>query len=278
MAQKYRQQLQKKFNKYNETAWLLYFFSALLLIPLLRHILGGNLFPSLISGMVLFDFLLAATWVSKGLSNKRQAQQSKVPLKTSFPLLFLGACLLGIGTFIAAFGLAEYHLFAALGLGIATFLGSILWYGLDGLPATASLSEIDDEADKEILLKTGQHIAEIKNSSEQITDVQLQTQLQQVIQSSENILQHLTENPQKISKAGRFLHHYLSATQSVISRYAETHKQVDDENLDENFKQVLQSIANSFKNQHDKLLAKDVFDLDVDIEVLNTLLEKQGIK
>lgn len=278
MAQKYRQQLQKKINQYNETAWLLYIFSVLWLVPLLANLLAGKLLPSLIAGAVLFGFLLAATWISKGLSNKRKAQQNKVRLKSPFPLLLLGACLLGISSAIAASLLAKYHPFAALGLGIAVFIGSVLWYGLDGLSLTSSLTEIEDEEDKKTLLKTEQHIAEIKSSSEQITDPQMQANLKQVAQSSEKILQHLTENPQKISKAGRFLHHYLSATQSVISRYAETHKKVDDEKLDENFKQVLQSIANSFQNQHHKLLEKDVFDLDVDIEVLNTLLEKQGIK
>ena len=39
----------------------------------------------------------------------------------------------------------------------------------------------------------------------------------------------------------------------------------------------MENIEDVFVEQYDKLISSDVFDLDVDIEVLKTLLEKQGI-
>jgi hypothetical protein len=69
----------------------------------------------------------------------------------------------------------------------------------------------------------------------------------------------------------------LGATESVIKRYADTHQLVEDTSLEQNFKKVLKNIDQVFVEQNQKLLENQVFDLDVDIEVLNTLMEKQGI-
>jgi hypothetical protein len=47
--------------------------------------------------------------------------------------------------------------------------------------------------------------------------------------------------------------------------------------LEQNFRNVLETIESTFQEQHQKLLEEDLFDLDVKIEVLNTQLKREGI-
>ncbi len=277
MPVKYREQAQKAVNQYHNTAWLLYAFTLILFVPVLTHLIAGNFFSMLIASAVCIGMLLSAFWMSLGLKNKREALKNNIRFKQQIPLMFISSCLLGVVIFTAALMLTSYGLFASIGLGFAVTVGGMMWYGLDYV-VPRTFESIEDEDQKAILQSAEQMIYHIKQSSQKLKQPELAGFLKNIAQASENIVNHLFEHPNKISKAQRFLHHYLGATESVIKRYSETHDKVDNHELEQNFKQVLQNIAKVFKEQHDKLLEKDVFDLDVDIEVLNTLLEKQGIK
>ena len=47
--------------------------------------------------------------------------------------------------------------------------------------------------------------------------------------------------------------------------------------LEQNFRNLLDSIETVFKEQKDKLLEEDLFDLDVQMEVLATQLKHEGV-
>lgn len=277
MPVKYRKQAQKAIDQYQSTAWLLYAFALLFFIPVLVKLISGYFFETLIASASFLGMLISAFWMSLGLKNRRQAMQGGLRLKQTVPMMFLAACTLGVVNGISAWFLTDYGLFASIGLGAAASIGAMLWYGLDHV-LPASFAEIEDEDQKQVLIAAELSILKIRQSISQFNNGEFSAYLNRIASTSSDIVKRLSEQPQKINKAQRFLHHYLGATESVISRYASTHEQVENEQLEKNFKQVLQNIESVFKAQHTKLLENDVFDLDVDIEVLNTLLEKQGIK
>ena len=101
--------------------------------------------------------------------------------------------------------------------------------------------------------------------------------LDKITALARDVLGILYEQPNKIRKARRFLNTYLTGAESVVERYASTHNDTDNKNLEENFREVLENIEVVFTEQYEKLMSSEAFDLDVDIEVLNTLLKKQGI-
>ncbi|WP_154223331.1 5-bromo-4-chloroindolyl phosphate hydrolysis family protein [Marinicella rhabdoformis] len=277
MPVKYRKQAQKAVDQYQGTAWLLYAFAVLFFIPVLVKLISGDFFNMLLSAAAFVGMLIVAFWMSLGLKNKRQAIKDKRIFKQQVPMMFLSACTLGVVNGLAAWFLTGYGLFASIGLGAAASLGAMLWYGLDHV-VPKSFSEIDDDEQKQVLINAEQAVINIRSSISQFSNAELTGHLQRIASTTQDILGHLTAHPKKINKAQRFLHHYLTATESVISRYGQTHDKVENKKLEQNFKQVLQNIESVFKKQHHKLIEQDVFDLDVDIEVLNTLLEKQGIK
>ena len=230
----------------------------------------------MVAGGVFFGTLLSAAWMTKGLRNKHHYRQRKFVINKPFPLMMLSSLTLGACSFIGSLIVGGFGLIESVAYGFASTVGSILWYGMDEV-ANPSFGAVKDQESKEILAVSEQSIVNIEQSNKHIANNELSAYLNKIVKISREVVDTLVNNPEKIPQARRFLHSYLGATESVIQRYAETHKLVEDKSLEQNFKKVLHNIEEVFEEQNQKLLANQVFDLDVDIEVLNTLLEKQGI-
>jgi len=276
MPVKYREKAQKSIVKFQSTAWLLYLFSVLFLMAAFSQLIQGHLLPFLVSGGVFFGTLLSATWMSKGLRNKYHYRQRKFVISKPFPLMMLASLTLGACSVVGSLFVGGFGLFESIAYGLGAAIGSVLWYGLDEV-ASASFGAVKDQDSKEILALSEQSIVNIEQSTKHIANRELSDYLNKIVKTSRDVVNTLVNHPEKIPQARRFLHSYLGATESVIKRYADTHTLVEDAKLEQNFKQVLQNIDQVFNEQSQKLLQNQVFDLDVDIEVLNTLMEKQGI-
>ncbi len=87
----------------------------------------------------------------------------------------------------------------------------------------------------------------------------------------------LEANPATIRRTKKFLLVYLDGASKVTAGYASTHQQVTSIELEQNFRNLLDSIETVFKEQKDKLLEEDLFDLDVQMEVLANQLKNEGI-
>jgi len=276
MPVKYRKKAKNSLIKFQSTAWLLFVYSLFFLFATLSQLIKGQLFGFLISGGIFFAILLSAQWMSQGLRNKYHYKQRKFVIKKPFPLMMLSSLTLGACSLLGSLFVAGMGVFESIGFGLAATIGSILWYGMDEV-ATASFGAVKDQASKEILALSEQSIVNIEQSNKLIANRELSDYLNNIVKTSREVVETLVNHPEKIPQARRFLHSYLGATESVIKRYAATHQLVEDESLEQNFKKVLKNIDQVFNEQNQKLLENQVFDLDVDIEVLNILMEKQGI-
>ncbi len=276
MPVKYREKAKKSLVKFQSTAWLLYFFSMFFLAATFGQLAKGNLMSFLISGGVFFGTLLAATWMSKGMNNKHHYQQRKFVIQKPFPLMILASLTLGASSFVGSLLVAGMGLFTSAAYGLAAVVGSVLWYGMDEV-TSSSFGAVKDQDSKEILALSEQSIVNIEQANKHIANREMSAYLNKIIKTSREVVDTLVNHPERIPQARRFLHSYLGATESVIQRYANTHQLVDNLALEQNFKKVLHNIDQVFTEQNQKLLENQVFDLDVDIEVLNTLMEKQGI-
>ena len=277
MPVKYRQNNIKKSN--NHTAWLLYFYSLPYLFSIIVKLLNGEIINLVLVASVFVGVVLAATWMTTGLKNKENYLIRKYPNNRPFPMMFLASLVVGISTLVTAWLIVGYNLFSGVGFGLAATIGCWLWYGMD--PVKSKHVSFNDVNDSEKALEILQHseslIISIENSNNQLTNPEMSKRLNKITSVARDVLSILYENPKKITKARRFLNTYLNGAESVVQRYAKTHKDSGVEKLEGNFTEVLTNIEEVFTEQHEKLLSSDIFDLDVDIEVLNTLLKKQGI-
>ena len=63
----------------------------------------------------------------------------------------------------------------------------------------------------------------------------------------------------------------------MTTEYARTHRQMRKAPLEQNFRQLLVDMENTFAQQHQKLIENDLTSLDVEIEVLNARLKREGV-
>ena len=276
MAVKYRS-IKPRIQLKDHTAWMLYFYSMPALFAVFSHLLKGQFFSFLMSGATFLGLLIGAVWMTKGRRNRYVFEQREYGLDVPFPLMMLASLVMGGSCFTGAYFVTDLGLLAALGFAVAATVGCWLWYGVDATNGKSGYFEALESEAKKILNTSENRVLQIEESAQTIENTELSQRLEKITQLSRDVLKVLVDNPEKLPKARRFLYSYLEGTESVIERYAATHRKTDNQALEENFRQVLENIEKVFAEQYDKLVSSDVFDLDVDIEVLNTLLEKQGI-
>ena len=78
-------------------------------------------------------------------------------------------------------------------------------------------------------------------------------------------------------RARRFLVTYLEGAERVATGYAHRHRHDRDGELESNFRRVLVTIEQTFEQQYQRLLAHDLRDLDVQIEVLEQQMRREGL-
>ncbi len=278
MAVNYRQKEPQDFT--TNSAWLLYLFSIPYIFSVISKLIKGETFQLVLVSAAAVAIVVSALWMSIGIKNKHLYYARKYPQHTPFPMMFLASLLLGASSLVTSWLLLQYNLFAGIGFGVAAMVGCWMWYGLDPIKnKNMSFADINDsEKALEILQESETLVINIENANKKIAKQDLSKQIDSITENARKVLTILAENPKKITKARRFLRTYLTGAESVVQRFADTHKDADNKELEQNFTDVLGNIEKVFIEQQEKLISSDVFDLDVDIEVLNTLLKKQGIK
>jgi len=277
MPVKYRDNQVRQSSSYS--AWLLYIYSLPYLFAIISKLLSGEIVNLVLVSAVFVAIIISAHWMGIGLKNKSNYHARKYQNNTPFPMMFLSSLILGAASFVGAWLLAEYNLFEGIGFGVAAIVGSWLWYGLDAVKSKhISFSDVTD-ADKalEILQESESLVINLETSTRTISNSEMSQRLHKITTLARDVLGILYEQPNKIRKARRFLNTYLTGAESVVDRYAKSHDNTDNQKLEDNFREVLENIEVVFAEQYEKLISSEAFDLDVDIEVLNTLLKKQGI-
>jgi len=101
--------------------------------------------------------------------------------------------------------------------------------------------------------------------------------LRRITGIGKEILAEIERDPRDASRARRFLNLYLDSAERVTGEYARTHRQVRNRPLENNFRQLLIDMEQTFQAQHRKLLENDMMNLDAEIEVLNARLKHEGV-
>ena len=70
---------------------------------------------------------------------------------------------------------------------------------------------------------------------------------------------------------------YLDGTRDVVRKYQEQQRDLADTELAESFRHVLDTVERVFAEQEDVLKRNETMDLEVQIEVLRTQLEREGV-
>ncbi len=195
-----------------------------------------------------------------------------VPLKSASTVLTSsGAALAAAAGGYAIVGMLVFAVLAAAGY--------LSFYGRDLERRTFSVSAVtgvDAKAVTAQLKSAYGRLQGIDAAARSIAVPEFVDRLRRITQIGKSILAEIERDPRDASRARRFLNIYLDSAERVTTEYARTHRHIRNKPLEDNFRQLLIDMEQTFETQHQKLLENDLVSLDVDIEVLNTRLKREN--
>jgi len=263
-----------KLQRYSPRGLLLYFLP-IALIPATIIALGkGNLLGIIVNASGFAMYVFAAWCLRKGLQ-----AEGPITRTPKLPLKMLAAIITALATGMIAWLGAQQTLPVALMFAGGAFLGMYLSYGFD-LRQKKKIADAQGYSGDEILRMLEESsliIRSIEQANDNIRNTELNQRIENICAIADRILAEIESDSRDIRRARKFLNVYLDGARQVTEGYARTHQQTQSGQLEQNFRNVLETIETVFQEQHQKLLEEDVFDLDVKIEVLNTQLKREGI-
>ena len=265
--------------RYSPRGLLLYFLP-MALLPATFIALGKGHLPAIIVNAAGFAFYMLAAWcLRKGLQAERHYADSFIARPPKLPLKMIAAFITALTTGMIAWLGAQQTLSVALMFTGGAFLGMYLSYGFDlrDEKKIAAAHGYSGDEIQQALEDSSRIIRSIEQANDRIQNAELNQRIERICEVADSILAEIATDPKDFRRARKFLNVYLDGARQVTEGYAKTHQQTQSGELEQNFRNVLETIESVFQEQHQKLLEEDVFDLDVKIEVLTTQLKREGI-
>jgi 5-bromo-4-chloroindolyl phosphate hydrolysis protein len=195
------------------------------------------------------------------------------------PYKMVSTFLTSIGAVLAA-SAGGYGIVGMLVFAVLAATGYLCFYGRDLQRRSFNVSEfsgVDSEAVTAQLKMAYGRLQGIDAAARSIAVPEFVDRLRRITKTGSAILAEIERDPRDASRARRFLNLYLDSAERITTEYARTHQQIRKRPLEDNFRQLLIDMEETFETQHQKLLENDLVSLDVDIEVLNARLKREGV-
>ena len=239
----------------------------------------GSLLGIVVNAGAYALYLSAAILLRRGLAAEAEYHEKRISRAPRWPLKRFAAVLVAVATMGIAWLGAGYSLAVSAAFGAGALLGMYLSYGFDPsaekIVAGAhgySAAEVSDTIDAAERL-----ISQIERANRRISNAEFNSRIGRICDAAREVLAIIEQDPGDIRRARKFLNVYLDGARKVTEGYANTHTGMASEVLEQNFRNLLVAIEDVFREQKVKLLENDVFDLDVQIEVLASQLKREGI-
>lgn len=259
---------------------LLYILPLPLVAGALYSLVQGDPYGIVVNTIGYLLFCLAAHWLQQGFDQQTDLRQKKshASLVKPQPLKTHAALTVAVTTALLAWLGAGYSLWIAPLFGLASLGGMYLYYGFEprSLPlASQPLDRIHPEV-AEAIAEAEALLEKIEAANRLIDHRHFHEQIEQIVAVARDILEQVAADPGDLRRARKFLKVYLEGARKVTEGYAKTPRQARSSQLEANFQALLETIEQVFRQQHQKLLENEIFDLDVQIEVLQSRLKQEG--
>ena len=240
----------------------------------------GHVFSMTASFLGFGLMISAAILTRKGILLDEESKRRKLQRRRGkMHYRLFSAFILAIATTLVSWFSTGNGLIVSVIYGIVTLLAYYLYYGLDETRSSADFSAIGVTAEEviEAIEDAEKKLAEIDAARSNISDPGLKRRLKTIISETHKILEIIEDDPKDLRRARKFLKVYLEGMRRVTTGYAAMRKDNPQPELEQNFKNVLTTIEKIVTEQQTKLLENDAMELDVQIEVLELQLKKEGV-
>jgi hypothetical protein len=114
-----------------------------------------------------------------------------------------------------------------------------------------------------------------------ISNVEVKKKIRDIMEVSDKIVQDAIDDPSDVPQIKKFLDYYLPTTIKLLNAYDRMGAQgIDGENISgtmSSIEQMLDTAIEAYKKLLDSLFANQAMDIETDIDVMNTLLKREGL-
>ena len=114
-----------------------------------------------------------------------------------------------------------------------------------------------------------------------IKDDEVKGKINEIMRITDKIIQDAIDDPSDIPQIKKFMSYYLPTTIKLLHAYDRMSAQgIEGENLNKSMKSInemLDQAIEAYKKRLDSLFANQALDIETDIEVMNTMLAREGL-
>ena len=114
-----------------------------------------------------------------------------------------------------------------------------------------------------------------------IKDPNVRVKINEIMRITDKITQDAIADPSDIPQIKKFMNYYLPTTIKLLNAYDRMSSQgIEGENLDKTMKNIdtmLDDAIVAYKKMLDSLFANQALDIETDIQVMNTMLAREGL-
>ena len=124
-------------------------------------------------------------------------------------------------------------------------------------------------------------LAQLKKLNDDIADEEVSGKIDRIAMLTGDIYAFVTLNPERAGEVRKFMNYYLPTTMKLLTSYSLLERQsYQGENIinaRRDIEKILDTLVHAFEKQLDQLFATDAVDISSDIQVLETMMAKDGL-
>lgn len=132
-----------------------------------------------------------------------------------------------------------------------------------------------------ILAEGNRALSEMGRLYMSIEDPEVRGKINEIMRITDKIAQDAISDPSDIPQIKKFMNYYLPTTIKLLNAYDRMSAQgIEGENLDKSMKSIndmLDTAIEAYKKRLDSLFANQALDIETDIQVMNTMLAREGL-
>ena len=188
---------------------------------------------------------------------------------------------LSLAVFIGLLFWFGWNLFLCMGLAVASYAGFTLL-----LRPVKKIGRIDvekignGEILHERLAEAGSDYRRMQKAAGRIQEEKLRKAAAELVETAGNILKYLTDNPEKIPSARRYIDYYQETVANVLENYVELQDSriatSEAEKIFQNTGEAVATLKDAFQMQFGKLMQNELMDMEADLNLLKQTLRSEG--
>lgn len=132
-----------------------------------------------------------------------------------------------------------------------------------------------------ILAEGNRALSEMGRLYMSIKDPEVRGKINEIMCITDKIAQDAISDPSDIPQIKKFMNYYLPTTIKLLNAYDRMSAQgIEGENLDKSMQSIndmLDTAIEAYKKRLDSLFANQALDIETDIQVMNTMLAREGL-